>query len=277
MESKNKSFVTINGKECREISVFDHGLLYGDGVFDTFRVFNKKAFMINEHINRLFNSAEMMGIMPQFSKEQVKEMVKDAYNKSSFDDAFIRIIITCGVGEQGIGSLCEPNVIIMVTQREFIPLKQVNAVISEIRRTNKNSINPKIKSLNYGNLVLAAINAKKLGADEAILLNESGKVAEATTSNVFIVKNGKIITPSIESGILEGITRKAVIENFPVTEKSLSPKEIMSADEVFLTGTANFVTIVKSVNNRLFNTSAYAEKVFEKLMELTKSGEPLFD
>lgn len=273
--SNNLGFVTINGKSCETISVFDHGLLYGDGIYETIRVFNKRAFLFDDHLKRLFLSATTISLKIPYSETELIKMIKSAFKKSRLNDAFIRIIVTRGIGKQGLVCESQPNVIIMVNSREFNPLEKISITISKIRRIDKNAIDSKVKSLNYLNNILAKKDALTRNFDDALLLNNAGLLTEATTSNLFIVKNGKIFTPSSDSGILEGITRKAILENFNVTEKNLSIKELLSADEVFLSGTVNFITCVKKIDDQNFSKFDHAKKVLDNLMQITEIGTEL--
>jgi branched-chain amino acid aminotransferase len=260
-----KDLVIINKQKVDKISVRDHGFLYGDGVFDTIRSFNKKAFRLNDHLDRLFFSAQAINLKVPSSKADLKKLINDQLKKIKEEQVFIRIIVTRGEGEQGLDTKCQPNIVIIFSERSFCPLKKIDLVVSGVERINKKSINPQIKSLNYENLILAKIEAKKKGAIDAILLDSRGLVAEATTSNVFMVKKGKIFTPSTKSSILKGITRKVVIENFKVTEKNISPRELLSADEVFLTGTANFITSAGAINGVKMKNFNVVKMVFEKI------------
>ncbi len=269
---KNLAFVTINSKECYKISVFDHGLLYGDGVYETIRVFNGKAFLFEHHLDRLFASAKGIFLNAGYSKKDLIKMVKSAYRKSKLNDAFIRIIITRGAGEQGLITKSKPNVIIIISRRDFKPMEKISVTISRIRRIDRAAIDSKIKSLNYINNVLARFDANGKKFDDAILLNDKGMLTEATTSNLFIVKNGKLYSPPSSSGILEGVTRKAIIDNFPVAEKELTVNDLLTADESFLSGTVNFVSCIIKVNNKKFNNFDYAKRVYKQLMLLSKKG-----
>jgi len=268
-------FATVNGRECYEISVFDHGLLYGDGVYETARIFDGHAFLLDKHLDRLFDSASGIQLDMPYSRKDIIRPIMNTYKKSGLKDAFMRIIVTRGVGEQGLHANCHPNLIILCNERPFKPLRKIDITISKIRRTNKSAIDSKIKSLNYANNMLASLDAKDRGFDDAILLNENGILTEATTSNIFIVHKGKIFTPSSASGILEGAIRNAIIENFPVIEKELTVNDLVSAQEAFLTGTVDFITCIKRIDNKRFKDYSYAKKIFNKLMELSKKGAKL--
>ena len=259
---KNKfGYVTINGKEAYDISVFDHGLMYGDGIYETMRFFNGKAFFLEEHLKRLFASAEGINLKIPYSKEKLKELINKTCLKSKIKDAFMRIIVTRGEGEQGLVTKSKPSVIIMASRREFNPLKKVKVTISEVVKTDKNSIYSGIKSLNYMNNILARINGNKLGFDDAILLNSEGFITEATTSNIFLIKNNKIYTPSLDCGLLNGITRKVILKNNKVIEKKITKKELFDADEIFLSGTADFISCVSQLDHKKFINHEYSKKI----------------
>lgn len=265
--TKEFHLVTINGKKCENINVLDHGLLYGDGIFETVRVFNKKLFLFDDHLERLFLSANAISLKIPCSKNKLSKMIWGAFLKSKLNDAFIRIIITRGICEQGLVSKSKPNIIIIVNNRKFNPLKKINLKISKIRRVDKNAVDSKIKSLNYLNNILAKRDAINSGFDDAILLNNKNQLTEATTTNLFVIKKGKILTPKSDSGILAGVTRKAIIKKFNVIEKAITAKDLISAEEVFLSGTVDLITSVKQINNIKFKNFNTAKGVFDYLME----------
>ncbi len=245
-------------------------------MYETIRVFRGKAFLFEYHITRLLSSAKGIFLEIPYSKAELIKHIKKTYIESRLDDAFIRILITRGEGAQGLLANSKPDVIIIVNKREFSPLEKVSITISKIRRVNKSAIDPKIKSLNYLNSLLARADAKTRKFDEAILLTDAGIVTEATTSNIFLVKHKKLYTPSVDSGILEGSVRKAIIDNFPVVEKELRVKDILEADEIFLSGTVNFITCVSRVDSKKLTNFEYAKKVHDKLMNLAASGTKLY-
>ena len=271
--TKNKlGYVTINGKENYKISVFDHGLLYGDGVYETIRIFNGRAFLLERHLDRLYNSAKGIYLNIPYPKTKLISIIKSTYKESKLVDAFMRIIITRGVGEQGLASKSKPNLIIICNSRYFKPLEKISVLISKVHRINKRALDPKIKSLNYENNILAYFDAKNKNFNDAILLNEKNMITEATTTNLFIFKDEKLYTPSLESGILNGVIRETIIENFQVTEKELSVDDLLNAEEAFLSGTVNLITSISKVNDKKFNKFEKAKEVFNKLIELTEKG-----
>jgi len=270
-----KPIIFVNEKFKNNISVLDHGLLYGDGVFTTFRIFNGKCFCMNYSINRFFDSAKKLSIKVPCSAYSLRKLIKRAYLKSKLIDAYVRIVLTRGVGDQGINFKCKPNLIIIVSYRKFEPLKKIKLDIFKERKTSKLLYDSNLKSLNYFDFTFAKLNAIKKGFDDAVLLNEKGNVAEASTSNIFIVKENKIYTPSKKSGILEGSIRKKILDNFDVIEKEISIKELLSAEEVFLSGTVNFITSIESINNHHFKKFDSAENIFNKLKEFIEKSEIL--
>ncbi len=258
-----KEYVYIDGefhsKEEAKISVWDHGLLYGDGVFEAIRVYDWNIFMLKEHIERLYRSAKAIKLSIPMTKEEFINTVIKFVELNELQNGYIRIIVTRGVGPMGVDprNCLKPTIVIMSEYRE--PLfggKPVSVIISSWRRIPWDSIDPKIKSLNYLNNILAKIEAIEAGADDAIMLNVQGYVAEAATENVFVAKNNILYTPPLSSGILEGITRKVVImiaENLGirVIEDNLTPYDLYNADEIFLTGTAAEITPVIKVDGRI--------------------------
>jgi branched-chain amino acid aminotransferase len=280
------NYIFINGnyytEEEAKISVMDHAVLYGDGVYDTFRIYNGKAFEMQKHLERLYNSANLMEIIPPMRIDELRDMIKSNYhwiNWISLIDAFVRIVFTRGVGKMGVDmrTCNKPTSIIIFTEREEsnVPIK---AIISSIRRISKNCIPSEIKSLNYVNSVLAKIEAIKAGADDAIMVNEYGEITEATTENVFIVKGGKIYTPPLKCGLLAGITRNVIMSNFQVFEKELSRNDCLEADEIFLSGTGNTITPVVKLNDKIIGDGLIGtttHEVLKKLVELRQFGEEL--
>lgn len=273
--NSNTEFVTINGKQCKTISVFDHGLLYGDGVYETIRIFNKRPFYFEDHLSRLFSSANAISLKIPYSKNDLIKLIKYSLIKSKLSNAFIRIVITRGAGKQGLISESKPNVIIIVNDRKFTPLRKIKLTISKVRKVNANALDSRIKSLNYLNNILAKKDALNRKFDDALLLNENDKLTEATTSNLFIVKKGKIFTPSSSSGILEGVTRKAIIENFDVLEKNLTAKDLYSADEIFLSGTVDLITSVKKIDDTIIKNFDQAKIIFNKLIKIANKEDEL--
>lgn len=261
--------VYINGqfypKEDAKISVFDHGLLYGDGVFEGIRVYENKVFKLKEHIDRLYESAQAIMLTIPMSKEELSNAAIEAVRQNPYDDAYIRLVITRGVGSLGLDpNKCQhPQIIIIVDKitlySEDTYRDGMELVTVATRRNLPEAINPRIKSLNYLNNILAKIEALHVGYQEAIMLNQEGFVAECTGDNLFIVRKGKLVTPSLEHGILDGITRRTVMDlaqkmKIEVFEGTLTRHDLYNGDECFLTGTAAGVVPVIKIDGRLIGT-----------------------
>lgn len=257
--------VYINGKlypkDDAKISVFDHGLLYGDGVFEGIRCYNGNVFKFSEHIDRLYDSARAISMKIQLTKDELKDAVINTLKANNLKDSYIRLIVTRGVGKLGLNPFnCAESQIIIIT--DFIQLyskelyeKGLDAIIVSTIRNHSNALNPNIKSLNYLNNILAKIECINAGATEGIMLNKDGYVAEGTGDNIFIVKNNEVLTPHTSAGILIGITRNVVMElakeaGMTVREEQLTRNDLYNADECFLTGTAAEIIPVVNLDGR---------------------------
>ena len=257
--------VYINGKlypkDEAKISVFDHGLLYGDGVFEGIRCYNGNIFKLSEHIDRLYDSAKAISMEIQLTRDELKDAVINTLKANNLKDSYIRLIVTRGVGKLGLNPfLCEESQVIIIT--DFIQLyskelyeKGLDAIIVPTIRNHSDALNPNVKSLNYLNNILAKIECINAGATEGIMLNKDGYVAEGTGDNIFIVKDNGIITPPTTAGILIGITRNVVIElaneaGMTVKEEQLTRDDLYNADECFLTGTAAEIIPVVNLDGR---------------------------
>lgn len=261
----DKQLIYIDGtfypKEDAKVSVFDHGLLYGDGVFEGIRAYDGVVFKLDEHIDRLFNAARAISLKIPLSKEEVKEVVLESCRKNGINDGYIRLVITRGVGDLGLSpTKCpKPSVISIAASIALYPPEFYETglrVITAVQRRNKATIiDPQIKSLNYLNNILARIEADNRGMPEALMLTESGIVAECTGDNIFLIKDGVIYTPPTYLGILDGITRSSVMEiaeekGYTVKEKEFTLYNVYSADELFLTGSAAELIAVTEVDGR---------------------------
>jgi branched-chain amino acid aminotransferase len=261
--------ININGKLCdkadAKVSVYDHGLLYGDGVFEGIRVYSGKVFRLHEHIERLYESAKHICLDVPWSRERMMEEVQRTVAINNKVDGYIRLVITRGAGTLGLdpGRCSDPQIIIIVDDISLYPAKYydegLEVITSSFIRNHPNALSPRIKSLNYLNNILAKIEAVRAGLQEAIMLNHNGEVAECTGDNIFLVKHGLLQTPPNNAGILEGITRNAVIElaqaaGITVQEIALTRHDIYTADECFLTGTAAEVIAVVKVDGRAIGT-----------------------
>lgn len=259
------SKVWINGELFDEadakISVFDHGLLYGDGVFEGIRIYGGKVFRLREHIERLYESARHIQLEIPLTREAMNQAVLDTVKANAKQDGYIRLVVTRGAGYLGLdpAKTSNPQVIIIVADISLYPIefyeKGLEVITASIIRNHPNALNPRIKSLNYLNNILAKIEAIRAGCHEAIMLNHNGEVAECTGDNIFLVKRGVLRTPHLVAGMLEGVTRNAVLElareaKIPVQEMALTRHDVYSADECFLTGTAAEVVPVVKCDGR---------------------------
>jgi branched-chain amino acid aminotransferase len=257
-----KPMFYINGQFVNErepqISVMDHGLLYGDGVFEAFRAYNGKIFQLDAHMNRLFDSARIIDLNIPLSKEEFKDIVMETVRRSGYKDCYIRPQVTRGVGSLGHdpGTCKESSVIVYVTPTPVLKKERsLRTIISSYRRPPAFILPPESKITHYMNNILAKMEARKRGADDAILLDIRGFVSEGCAWNIFLVKNKKVATPSISSSILRGITRDVVIHllkeiNIPVEERDITVSELFTADEIFGTGTGSGISPVIEINGR---------------------------
>ncbi|MCG3180516.1 MAG: Branched-chain-amino-acid aminotransferase [Phycisphaerae bacterium] len=258
--------VWLNGKLVEEenatVSVYDHGLLYGDGVFEGIRAYNGKVFLVREHVRRLFESAHAIRMKVPYTQAQVAEYIADTLRANKLKDAYIRVVCTRGYGFMGLDPdrCTHPTFFIITTSITLYPDEWYDhgmpIVTASTIRNHPDAMSPRIKSLNYLNNILAKIEAKDAGVIEAVMLNHVGNVAECTGDNIFIVAGGELITPPIASGILVGCTRNFVMglarkARIPVREIDITRHDLYTADECFLTGTAAEVIPVCSVDKRL--------------------------
>jgi len=297
LKEEQKLLIYIDGEFYPEneakISVFDHGLLYGDGVFEGIRVYNGRIFKLGEHIERLYESAKTVGIEVPLSKEEFKKAIIEVVRRNNLRDAYIRPIVTRGRGRLGLDPRhCQKPTVIIIPQRlEEYPLtvaakKAVRAIVSSIRRTPPFCLPPMVKSLNYQNNILAKLEAIRAGVDEAIMLDWMGYVCEGTGDNIFIVKNGVLITPPIYASILPGITRQTIIDiakrlKMEVLERNITIHDLYNADEVFLTATGIEIVPVIEIDGRKIGSGEPGpvfiriKEEFEKLTQ--KTGTPVYE
>ena len=244
-----------------KVSVFDHGLLYGDGVFEGIRSYNGRVFKLDEHLERLYDSAKSIMLQIPISIETMKETVLETLRRNHLTEAYIRLVITRGVGDLGLDpDKCpKPSIIIIADKIVLYPQKfyedGLEIVTASVRRNYAEAINPRIKSLNYLNNILAKIEGKQAGAEEVLMLNAEGYVVECTGDNIFWIKNETLITPPVHMGILEGVTRNSVISlardaGIHVEERVFTRHDLYIADECFLTGTAAEVIPVVKIDRR---------------------------
>lgn len=243
------------------ISVLDHGLLYGDGVFEGIRFYNRRAFRLRDHLQRLEYSAAAIGLAIPYLMQQLKTAITEVIQAFPEDNGYLRLVMTRGKGPLGINpAQCKRgSVFIIADQAGFISgeVKQRGAklIIASTRRIPPDSLDPRIKSLNYLNHILARLEANQAGADEAILLNAQGHVTEGSTDNIFIVKQGRLLTPPVSDGALEGVTRDVIFElahelGMACEARTLAPYDLYTADECFLTGTAMELIPVREIDGR---------------------------
>ncbi|HQL60364.1 MAG TPA: branched-chain-amino-acid transaminase [Methanoculleus sp.] len=248
-------------EEEARVSVFDHGLLYGDGVFEGIRAYNGKIFRLDEHLARLYDSAKAIDLAIPLTKAEMTEVIKETLRQNSLRDAYIRPIVTRGKGDLGLDPLkcAKPTVIVIaVTWGAMygdLYEKGLRAICVSVRRTPPESMPPNVKSLNYLNNILAKIEANHRGVDEAIFFDTKGHVSEGSGDNIFVVKDGVIITPPTLNN-LRGITRMVVLEiaakmGITVLERDLGYFDLYTADEVFVTGTAAEVAPIREIDGRV--------------------------
>jgi branched-chain amino acid aminotransferase len=287
--------IFVNGKYFDErnakVSVFDHGLLYGDGVFEGIRAYNGRVFKLKEHIDRLFYSAKSILLTIPMSHAELMRAVVETCRRNKIRDGYIRLVVTRGVGTLGLNpNRCKtPSVIIIAGKIQLYPpavyQRGMEIVTVPTTRNLHSALSPAIKSLNYLNNILAKIEANNAGCEEAIMLNAEGYVAECTGDNVFIVNEGQVATPPLSAGALHGITRRVVMEmaeesGYRVAEPNLTRYDLFNAEECFLTGTgAEIVPIVK-IDGRVIGDGkpgTVTQKLVGQYRALTKvSGEPIY-
>tara|TARA_Y100001934_G_scaffold276823_1_gene374219 strand:+ start:107 stop:970 length:864 start_codon:yes stop_codon:yes gene_type:complete len=255
--------ININGDIQNEafISIFDHGFLFGDSIYEVVSTKYGKTCFLDEHLERLFASASGIALKIPLSKNEIKNQIQRTLDSAGNSESYIRIIVTRGVGEVDIDpSYCfKPSIIILVKDLPQISdekyLNGISVSLVSIKRNSRESLNPAIKTGNYLNNILARVEASKMGAEDAIMMNSLGQLTEATTSNLFFVGNGKLLTPEKKCGILSGITREKIIqlanENDMTVEEGKWPGETLSkADEIFLSGTVKNIMPVSILDNR---------------------------
>ena len=287
--------IYIDGKYCDErdarISVFDHGLLYGDGIFEGIRAYNGRVFKLKEHIDRLFCSARSILLRIPIAHVEIMAAIVETCRRNRIRDGYIRLVVTRGSGTLGLNPIrCKnPSVIIIAGKIQLYPpevyQRGMDIITVPTARNLHSALNPAFKSLNYLNNIMAKIEANNAGCEEAIMLNAEGFVAECTGDNIFIVKEGRLLTPPLSAGALDGITRRVVMElaaetGLNVSEPNLTRHDLFNADECFLTGTgAELVPIVK-IDGRVIGTGKpgpVTQNLVAQYHALTKaSGEPIY-
>jgi len=248
-------------KSQAKVSVYDHGLLYGDGVFEGIRAYNGVVFKLKEHIDRLYRSAHVIMLQMPLTKDEMIQAVIGTLRKNRLKDAYIRLVVTRGVGDLGLDPRkCPKASTIIITDSISLHVsgakeKGITTIISWVKRNPVDATTHEIKSLNYLNSILSKIEANANGVDEAICLEGNGYIAEGVGENLFIVKNGEIVTPPSSTGALAGITAQVAIRlakklGYHVTEANITPFQLFTADEAFFTGTAMEMVPIREVNKR---------------------------
>jgi branched-chain amino acid aminotransferase len=248
-------------KENAKVSVYDHGLLYGDGVFEGIRAYSGKIFECRAHLRRLFDSAKAIRLVIPYSEQELERVMYETMKRNDFEDCYIRLVVTRGAGTLGLDpNRCPRASVIVIT--DLIRLypqemydRGMSVITASVIRNHPNALSPRIKSLNYLNNILAKIEAIDAGVSEAIMLNAEGYVAECTADNFFVVRDGVVATPPASDGALEGVTRGVIMKLceasfIPIRERRLERHDLYTADEAFLTGTAAEVIPVTKIDSR---------------------------
>jgi branched-chain amino acid aminotransferase len=274
-----------------KVSVFDHGLLYGDGIFEGIRFYNGRVFRLEDHLDRLWDSARAICLTIPMTKEELAEATLETIRQNGLHDGYIRLVVTRGVGDLGLNpKLCKKaTVIIIAANIALYPPelyeKGLNVVTCGTRRTSPAALSAAVKSLNYLNNIMAKIEADRAGAGEGLMLNEEGYVAECTGDNIFVLKRGEWFTPPVSAGGLRGITRQAVLEiaaefGVKATETNLTRYDLYTADECFLTGTAAEIIPMVQLDYRLIGDGkpgVMTHRFIARFRELTQSsGTPIY-
>jgi len=280
-------------KSQAKVSVYDHGLLYGDGIFEGIRAYNSVVFKLKEHIDRLYRSARVIMLQIPLTKEEMIKAVLETLRKNNLRDAYIRLVVTRGVGDLGLDPRkCPKPTVIIIT--DVIKLhsgaakeKGIRAMIVWVKRDPVDATSHEVKSLNYLNSILGKIEANIAGFDEAICLDKNGHISEGVAENLFIVQNGKVITPPTSTGALVGITRDVVMKlaeklGYKATEKTITPTDLFTAEEAFFTGTAAEIVPIVEVNKRTIGDgkpgpiTRQLMQEFEKIVREPKEGTPIY-
>jgi len=279
-------------KDDAKVSVFDHGLLYGDGVFEGIRAFDGYVFKLVEHVDRLYESARCIDLVIPMAKEVMVETVAETIRRNNLTSAYVRLIVTRGAGDMGVNpALCKKSTVIVIAEAMEPGFskepKVLSTVITSVRRDPVDSTSHEIKSLNYLNSVLAVIEANRAKVDYPVMLDRRGFVSEGSTMNIFIVKKGNVLTPSPSAGILHGITRARLIGlckelKYSITERDITPFELFTADEVFFAGTLLGLAAVAEVNGKKIGSGGVGPVTrelyehFKEIVSRPEEGTPVF-
>jgi branched-chain amino acid aminotransferase len=278
-------------ESAAKISVFDHGLLYGDGVFEGIRFYNGRVFRLEEHTRRIFDSAKSILLTIPMSPEEFIRATVETVKANGLRDGYIRAVVTRGTGPMGLSPYKCPkaSIFIIAASIQLYPESayQNGLTMATVatRRPRHDILPPLVKSLNYLNNVMAKVEAMQAGAEEGLMLNDQGLVAECTGDNIFIIRDGIVSTPPLTAGALDGITRKVAMEiceelNIPIRERDLTRHEVYTADECFLTGTAAEVIAAVKLDQRIIGDGkpgAITQRIIARFRELTQStGTPIY-
>ena len=270
--------VFVDSREKALVPLHEHGLLYGDGVFEGIRAYNARIFRMRDHMDRLYHSARAIMLEIPYKKEELNEILLETVRRTGLDDAYIRLIVTRGPGDLGIDprKCPKPAVYIIAGAIALYPkekyAKGLRCTIASTRRNRPDCLNPQVKTLNYLNNILAKIEAIQSNVDEAIMLNEAGCVAEGAADNIWVVQEGTLMTPPTHVGILEGITRKVIMEiceehHIPWREKNMVVHDLIKADEIFLCGTGAELIPVVDIDGRVVGDGKPGP-VYRRMLEL---------
>ena len=276
-------------KAHAKVDVYDHGLLYGDGVFEGIRAYNGRIFQCASHVERLYRSARLIRLAIPYTKQEIVEAMTETLKANGLSEAYIRLVVTRGIGTLGLNPFTcgRPTVFVIADLIQLYPKEMYEdgmaVIIAKTLRTSPTMLDPTVKSLNYLNNIMAKAESIDAGAPEAIMLNEHGNVAECTGDNIFLVKGGEVITPPPEAGCLIGITRAVVMHlsrkmGLPCHEKDIGPKDLFAADECFLTGTAAEVIAVTKIDHHVIGggkVGPIAQRLTKAFRDFINSGEEL--
>jgi branched-chain amino acid aminotransferase len=295
---EKEPLVYVDGKFVEKskavVSVFDHGLLYGDGIFEGIREYNGSVFRLVDHIDRLYDSAKSIHLKIPLTKHELTESVLETLRKNHLREAYIRLVVTRGPGDLGVDpALCKQPTVFIIAEPMTTHLgpkdpRVVKLVMSSMRRDPVDATSHETKSLNYMNSILAKVEANNAGVDDAVLLDHRGFVSETSVSNIFVVKRGRVSTPSSAAGILHGITRKRIIRlcsdlGVEVQECDVTPFDLVTADEVFLAGTKSEILAVGIIGGTKIGAGGVGPLTrklyqdFSKVVQRPEEGTPVFE
>lgn len=295
---QKEQLIYLDGKFVEKskavVSVFDHGLLYGDGVFEGIRAYNGRVFRLVDHVDRLYDSAKCIHLRIPLNKHEMTEAVLETLRRNRLHDAYIRLVVTRGAGDLGVDpSLCKAPTLFIIAEPMASALgpkepKVVKLIMSSVRRDSVAATSHEIKSLNYLNSILAKVEASNAGADDAILLDQRGFVSEASVTNIFLVKDRKISTPSSAAGILHGITRARIVSlcsdlGLPLQERDVTRFDLVTADEVFLAGTKSEILAVGTISGTKVGSGGVGPvtkrlyQEFSRIVQRAEEGTPVYE